>query len=364
MPKIKSTILIVDDNPENLSLFSRIFETLNFKIHSSGNSKHAIDLCNSIEFDLILMDIRMPLDGFKTYGRISKTTKNNRTPVIYMAEKTDFVNITKAFNSGCQDVITKPFQIDEILSKISVHATLLSQQKQLRELIEAKDKFNLILAHDLKSPFSGLMGLSELLADNTRSFDTDKIESLANMINNSIKSTYNLLEDLLLWAKAQSGSLPFKPKTLNLKTICSSTFKTLLPLSDAKGIELGYSGSKSLKVFADADMLKMILRNLISNSIKFSNTRDTIEISAEKVNASILIKVIDNGIGMEPEAFSRLFVLSEVISSRGTAGEKGSGLGLLLCKQFVEKHGGEIWAESWVGKGSVFYFTLPQTAED
>jgi len=363
MPKIQSRILIVDDNPENLSLFSRILATLNFKIHSSGDSKHAIDLCNTIEFDLILMDIRMPVDGFKTYGRITKTTKNNRTPVIYMAEKTDFVNITKAFNSGCQDVITKPFQIDEILSKISVHATLLSQQKQLRELIEAKDKFNLILAHDLKSPFSGLMGLSELLADNTRSFDTDKIESLANMINNSIKSTYNLLEDLLLWAKAQSGSLPFKPKTLNLKTICSSTFKTLLPLSDAKGIELDYSGSKSLKVFADADMLKTIMRNLVSNAIKFSNTGGLIEIATERANNSVLITITDNGIGIDPETLSKLFVISEVLSTRGTAGEKGSGLGLLLCKQFVEKHGGRIWVESRVGKGSVFCFSLPDIAK-
>ena len=359
MSKLKSTILIVDDNPENLALFSRILQNMNYTIHTSGDSSHAIDLCNSIEFDLILMDIRMPRDGFKTYGRIVKTTKNKKTPVIYIAEKTDLENITKAFTSGCQDVITKPFQIDEIISKISVHVSLLSQQKQLRELIAAKDKFNLILAHDLKSPFSGLMGLTELLAENIRSYDTDKIEGLVHSINDSIRNIYNLLEDLLLWAKAQSGNIPFKPRTLNFKTICTSTFRTVESLSDAKGIKINYSGLKSIKVFADADMLKTIMRNLVSNAIKFSNAGGMIEIATETANNSVLIKITDNGIGIDPVTLSKLFVISEVLSTKGTAGEKGSGLGLLLCKQFVEKHGGRIWVESRVGKGSVFCFSLP-----
>ncbi len=355
----KATILIVDDKIENLNMFSNLLQNQTYKIHTADDSRLAIDICNQMDFDLIIMDVRMPADGFKTYHKIVKTTRNSDTPVIYMVEKTDLENINKAFRLGCQDLITKPFQIDEVRSRISIHTSLILQQKQLKELIAAKDKFNMILAHDLKSPFSGIVGLSEILAENVRNYDIDKIETIINSINKSAKSTYKLLEDLFLWAKAQSGKLPFEPKKLDLNNTCKSTLASLAPSADTKEVKIKYIAPDGLKVYADIDMLKTVLRNLISNAIKFSNKGGEIIISAVNEETDTKIIIEDNGIGIGQSSLSKLFKLSEVISTRGTSDEKGSGLGLLLCQQFIDIHGGKIWVESEAGRGSRFNFTLP-----
>jgi len=165
-----------------------------------------------------------------------------------------------------------------------------------------------------------------------------------------------------LQARAQQGKIPFKPQNLSFADICRGAVEVLKPNADVKNITLHYSTVDHVSVFADADMLKTVLRNLVSNAIKFTNRGGAININAEQNSENVTISVSDNGIGIKPDNLVKLFDIGQVVTTTGTAEETGTGLGLLLCKEFVEKHRGKIWVESEVGKGSIFYFTIPYNA--
>ena len=233
---------------------------------------------------------------------------------------------------------------------------LRESEKQLLQLNADKDRFISILAHDLRSPFNALLGLSEVLTEDIRKLDIDEIEDIANNINKSAQNTFNLLEDILMWARTQSGKIPFKPQKLSFTDICKDILEILNPNANAKNITINYFTADHINVFADIDMLKTVLRNLVSNAIKFTNNGGAININAEENSGNVTISVSDNGIGIKPDNLTKLFDISQVLTTKGTAKETGTGLGLLLCKEFVEKHGGKIWVESEVGKGSDFKF--------
>jgi PAS domain S-box-containing protein len=259
---------------------------------------------------------------------------------------------------GDKLVALKGINLD-ITERKQAELALKENEKKLNQLNIDKNRFISILSHDLKSPFNNILGLSEILTEDIRKLDAAEIEDIANEINKSARSTYNLLEDILLWARTQQGKIPFKPQILNFRDICKNILETLLPNADAKNIAINCSAEDHINVFADIDMLKTVLRNLMSNAIKFTNNGGAINMRAEQTDSDVTISVSDNGIGITPDDLTKFFDISEVITTKGTAGETGTGLGLLLCKEFVEKHGGKIWVESEVGKGSDFKFTLP-----
>jgi signal transduction histidine kinase len=234
---------------------------------------------------------------------------------------------------------------------------------RLHQLNVDKDRFISILGHDLKNPFNNILGFSKILTDEIESLNKEEIKDIAKKINKSAQITNKLLEDILMWARTQQGVIPFNPQNLSFSDICKNVFDVLKLNADAKNITLINFTEDHIKVFADIDMLKTVLRNLVSNAIKFTNSGGKISVSGEQTNSSITILVSDNGIGIELDSLAKLFDISEVLTTKGTAKETGTGLGLLLCKEFVEKHGGKIWVESEVGKGSDFKFTLPIYAE-
>ena len=187
----------------------------------------------------------------------------------------------------------------------------------------------------------------------------EKIEKLLGVINNSAKNTFSLLEDILLWVGANSGKLSYEPKMVSFSKSCNSIIQNLALTANNKNITLKYYSDGEIFVFADKNMLHTILRNLIANALKFTNSNGEISIFAEQDALSIKISVTDNGIGISPDVLSILFDITKKSSSKGTENESGTGLGLMVCKEFVEKHGGKIWVESELGKGSKFIFTLP-----
>jgi len=232
-------------------------------------------------------------------------------------------------------------------------------EKQLLQLNADKDSFIKILAHDLKSPFNSIIGFLDLLTKNIRKYDIDKIEKQINIVNNSAKNTFNLLEDILLWIRANSGKIPFEPQKLNFATICNEVIENLKLTANTKDITIKQFATDEIYIFADINMLNTVLRNIVSNSIKFTNKGGRIDIYAEKNHLNGIITISDNGVGIEPDKINKLFDISQINSRNGTENEKGTGLGLLLCKEFVEKHSGKIWVESELGKGSDFKFTMP-----
>jgi signal transduction histidine kinase len=202
------------------------------------------------------------------------------------------------------------------------------------------------------------------LTENIRAFSVTELEDIAINLSKTAHNTYKLLEDLLLWTRAQSGKIPFKLQKLSLSEICRLTLEILNPGARAKDITLSYKPMDKIYVFADEDMIRTVLRNLVSNAIKFTDKNGSIIIGAEETGSELIVSVSDNGVGISPENIPKLFNNSEILTTTGTAHETGTGFGLLLCKEFVEKHGGRIWAESEHGRGSKFIFSLPSFTEN
>jgi len=232
-------------------------------------------------------------------------------------------------------------------------------EKQLIQLNSDKDRFISILAHDLRSPFNSLLGFTELLKRKLRDYPIEKIEKMVDTIYNTASKTFELLEDTLLWASIQSKKITFNPSITNINEVISEVAEILSPSANAKNITIGHSFDNELFVNADVYMLKAIFRNLVSNAIKFTNEGGRIEITATHADSLTIIKISDNGVGIKPELLEKLFSFTLVRSTQGTANETGTGLGLLLCKEFVDKHCGKIWVESIVGQGTTVSFSLP-----
>jgi len=247
----------------------------------------------------------------------------------------------------------------DISERKKAELLLKDRESQLRELNSTKDKLFSIIAHDLRSPFSAILGFSEILMKNTKNFDIAKTKKYLEYINSSAKNTLVLLDNLLAWAKAQTGENIYKPVKANLSEIIYEILEVSNSSAKIKDISLEYLQTGDVEVFADTNMLKTILRNLISNAIKYTHSNGVVIIATTQNQENIEITVTDNGVGMSEKTQNNLFEIDANITTTGTANEKGSGLGLILCKEFVEKHGGKIWVKSELSKGSSFVFTLP-----
>ena len=249
--------------------------------------------------------------------------------------------------------------LNDITQRKQIEEDIKHKNAELQRLSDDKDILMSILAHDLITPFNSMLGFLDLLSENLREYDVNTLENYISIVNNSAKGAFNLLNDILLWTRSQSGAIPFEPKIFNLKSSIEEVTEFLKPNANTKNITINIDESDKTVVFADVDMLNTILRNLISNAIKFTDSGGIVNISSERTESDILVTISDNGIGIAPNILPRLFDTTKLYSTRGTANEKGTGFGLMLCKKFVEEHGGEIWAESELGKGSKFKFTLP-----
>ncbi len=231
--------------------------------------------------------------------------------------------------------------------------------KKLIELNAMKDKFFSIIAHDLKNPFNQILGFSELLITELPKLNKEQIDDYIKEIYNASSLTYKLLENLLEWSRTQSGSITLKPSKIKVKDAVHNQIIFIRNLASIKEITLHNEVDENLIIYADSNMLQTILRNLISNAVKYSEISGTIVINARNIEYFVEISVCDTGIGIDSDSLQKIFRIDTNLSTAGTAQEAGTGLGLILCKEFVERHGGTITAESEKGKGSTFIFRLP-----
>lgn len=238
--------------------------------------------------------------------------------------------------------------------------TIRKYSEELAMSNKNKDKFFSIIAHDLKSPFHGFLGLTEMFSEDISDLSSAEIASLSSQMHKSAINLYGLLENLLTWARMQKGDVSFSVEELDLCRLVAENIKTIKDRAEQKGITINNSVPEYIKVIADRKMVDSVLRNLISNAIKFTNRNGSVIISAREIkNNMVEISVEDSGTGMTEITMNKLFKLDEKVGKKGTEGEESTGLGLLLCKEFVEKNGGTIWVESSIDIGSTFYFTLP-----
>jgi len=250
-------------------------------------------------------------------------------------------------------------QIALAITRKKYSEEIQSYIKELNEANQTKDKFFSIIAHDLKNPFVTLLGFSEILLSEFKELQSDEVLYFINEMKNTADLSYNLLQNLLQWSRSQTGRIEFSPSVLNFFNLVKQNILLVNQSADKKGILLVNNVPPDLKINADKDMINTIIRNLITNAIKFTKQDGIISVESGLKNESVEISIKDTGVGMNEETIGKLFRLESTHSSMGTNNEAGTGLGLILCKEFVEKHGGKIVVDSELGKGSTFSFCIP-----
>ncbi len=257
------------------------------------------------------------------------------------------------------DVIGIVGVMDDITQRIEFHEKLIATQKELELLNKQKDKFFSIIAHDLRSPFSGMLGFAEILIEDYSVLPDEEKKFYIDGVYSSLKDLLTLIDNLLTWSRLNLDRIEFNPVEISLSAITNSVFKSQSIAATNKGVALQSEFDKDVKAFADSDMIETVIRNLVSNAIKFTNPNGVITVKAAAYGDIVKVEIADNGVGMKPEIANNLFKIDMHVTTKGTKGENGTGLGLIICKEFVEKNGGTISVESEVGKGTTISFNLP-----
>lgn len=285
---------------------------------------------------------------------VIKRTREIEEKNLMLIEKADQVNETNTLLEERQQRIEE--QSEELMAQTE---ELEEANINLTELNSTKDKFFSIIAHDLKNPFASLMGFSELLSKNFKILPEEKKQKYSEVIFASSQIIYNLLDNLLQWARTQTGKISYEPVTFNIKALVEKNIALLQENFAKKEIILHYKNTEFYNVFADDNMIDTVIRNLLSNAVKYSNLGGEIYIICNKNSNFVETKIKDTGIGMTKDETEKLFRIDSSFSKQGTGGETGTGLGLLICREFIERNKGKIFVESAPGQGSTFIFTLP-----
>ena len=358
--KKETTILLVDDNPENLGVLAKLLAKSDRLLTIAQDGAAALETMKDKRPDLILLDIMMPgMNGFETCKRLKQDATLADIPIIFLTALQEKEDVIAGLKLGAVDYVTKPFNEKELLTRVNTHLELQAVKEELRESIATRDKLFSIISHDLGGMFAGMQSLAQLLTDKKTPPDAETREKWLKMLMQSATNGYELLTNLLNWSRAQTGKLQTYPTKIILQYLIVRNIELQRDKAKGKEIEFVVSVDEKLSVFADVNMFNTVLRNLISNAIKFTEALGTIRVFAELIENNLVeISVSDTGIGIKPEDIDKLFKIN-IDSTYGTAGEKGNGLGLVLCKDLIEQCGGTIGVESVIGEGSRFYVCLP-----
>lgn len=381
MPETPCTLLLVDDTPENLMVALDALDDSGFNISVARSGVEALKLLEHFLPDIILLDVMMPgIDGFETCRRLKSNDRTKDVPVIFLTARTDMKDQLTGFAVGGVDYLTKPFRREELLARVNTHVMLrrqhqqlqdqnirlqkqneliMRQQEELREVNACKDKFIAIISQDLQQPFAGIFVLSEQIKHHVHPLHDAEILDLANQLQDAVENYHALLQNLLTWTKLQQGLLVRNVQPVELHLLVQRNIALATPLVQQKQIALTHPPLERIIIEADQEMLDTVIRNLLSNAIKFTKPGGTVTIAMKYTEAMVEISVSDTGIGIAPETLSILFRPGANIQQPGTNGEKGTGVGLFLCNEFVALHGGRLEVESQVNQGSTFRVTLP-----
>ncbi len=321
------------------------------------------------EFEKLVGKSRNQIIGktvFEVFPETESYWMEKYSEVALNGTESRFVNYSRALDKFFEVYAFSPAKYEFSTLFYDVTDRELAREKmekynlELEELNRNKDTFFSIIAHDLRNPFSSIIGFSNLMKEDAKSITAGEIEEYAGYINSTAVQTLRLLENLLNWARLQQGKINFSPEVIRLKNAISEVLLMYAEVAKKKEIALNSRVDGDVDIYADEEMLKTILRNLVSNAIKFTGAGGQVTISLRDTGNNVVVEITDTGIGMGDDLKQKLFREGVNHSTPGTGNEKGTGLGLMLCREFVERHGGEIAVESEEGKGSKFFFSLPK----
>ena len=360
-------VLIVDDVVSNVLLLKILLANEKFQVCTASNGKDCIEISRKEHPDLILLDVMMPdLNGFDTAVILKKGEDTKDIPIIFLTALNTPQDLVHGFQVGASDFLTKPFNKEELVMRVTQQISLVAakriieqQNQELRATLNNRDKMYSVIAHDLRSPMASIrMVLNLVVASASPETVGEEIYNLLDQANRESEEVHDLLDNLLKWTKSQTGRLNVVKQELELNDIIPGVVEIFDTIAATKHIKLELkSESDSLKVEADNDMLKTVVRNFLSNAIKFSPADSTIEIAMTKENEFAKVSVRDHGVGIASDRLGSIFHKGE--TTYGTGGEEGSGLGLQLCQDFARKNGGDCTVESVEGQGSTFSVLIP-----
>ena len=360
-------ILIVDDVVSNVLLLKILLSNEKYQVCTANSGKMCIEQAKNEKPDLILLDVMMPdISGFDTAVILKKDPATRDIPIIFLTALNNPSDLVHGFKVGANDFLTKPFNKEELLVRVMHQITLVAakrliqqQNEELRQTIGNRDKMYSVIAHDLRSPMASIrMVLNLVVSAVTPESVGQELFDLLDNANRESEEVHDLLDNLLKWTKSQTGRLTVVMQDLDLNDIIPGVVDIFTIIASTKHIKLNYRATDApLVVRADNDMLKTIVRNLMSNAIKFSPEESSIDIIMQPEGDYAKISVRDHGVGISPERLGNLFKKGE--TTYGTGGEEGSGLGLQLCADFAHKIGGSVTVDSTLGEGSTFSVLVP-----
>ena len=362
-------LLVVDDVQTNVLLLKALLGKAGYGILVANNGQEALEVIRNENPDLILLDVMMPgMDGFEVAERLKSEEFRCEIPIIFLTALDDTQSIVNGFKLGVGDFISKPFRKEELMVRIKHQLSLVAARRiieekneELRKTIAGRDKMYSVIAHDLRSPMASMKMLLNTIM---MSVEKDKIDpdifDMLEMSNKTSEEVFSLLDNLLKWTKSQLGKLTVIPQKLDISGLADGVVEVMNSVAEVKHIKLIRTDHESFFVYVDIEMIKSILRNLISNAVKFSNPDSEIKVGIKAEDGKVIVSVTDSGKGIKKEDQHKLLKDSTHFTTYGTNSEEGSGLGLLLCRDFARKNGGELWFESEENLGSVFSFSLPQ----
>lgn len=364
-------ILVVDDVVSNVLLLKILLKNEKFNVCTASNGHGCIEMAKSEHPDLILLDVMMPdISGFDTAVILKKDPATAEIPIIFLTALSNPSDLVKGFQVGANDFLTKPFNKEELvmrvmhqISLVAAKRIIVQQYEELKRTVTNRDKMYSVIAHDLRSPMASIRMVLNLLV-NVISPDVigQDMYDLIDKANRETEETHELLDNLLKWTKSQTGRLNVALQNFEVGDVIRGVADIFTIIAETKGITLKLDDQNAqLLVTADKDMLNTVVRNFLSNAIKFSNSGSTIDMFITRKDKFAKISVRDHGVGIKEERLKTLFHAGE--TTYGTNNEEGSGLGLQLCKDFAMKNGGDVEVESVVGEGSTFSVLVPLKEE-
>ncbi len=360
-------ILIVDDVMSNVLLLKILLTNEKYQVCTANCGNMCIEQAKAEKPDLILLDVMMPdITGFDAAQILKKDPETSHIPIIFLTALNNPSDLVHGFQVGASDFLTKPFNKEELVVRVFHQIKLVAatriikkQNSELRATIGNRDKMYSVIAHDLRSPMASIrMVLNLVVASSSPETIGAELYELLDKANKESEDVHDLLDNLLKWTKSQTGRLNVVMQDLDLNDIIPGVVDIFEMIAQTKQIKLNYTGSSvPVVVTADNDMLKTVVRNFMSNAIKFSPESSSIEITLTTESDNAKISVRDHGVGIAPERLNSIFNKGE--TTYGTDGEEGSGLGLQLCQDFASKIGGHCTVESVLGEGSTFSVFVP-----
>ena len=353
-------IFIVDDNLNNLQIIARILKEAGYKISLAENGKSALTQLEKHLPDLILLDVMMPeMDGYEMCRLMKQDDRYKDIPVIFLTAKNQTEDLMEGFNAGGVDYIVKPFQKDELLIRVENHLELALAKKELIEFNQTRSKLYSIIAHDIRSPINSILFALKAINEGYFDADTTGFNDIMLQLEQTTKQTNSLLDNLLDWTKFQSSNLEMSPQLNPFAPLLQECIQLLDSYAHQKNISIESNVSDSVEGYFDELSMHIVFRNLISNAIKFTRANGKIVLTHHSRGDSIVIRIQDNGVGMDSKTLSKLFEKQENYTTLGTQKEKGTGLGLVMVKEFVEKNNGSIHVTSELGQGTIFDISIP-----